>query len=420
MTILWITNLLLPEAYHILTKQDRKGSGGWLEASANEIVHVGDISLHIATASTLVKQIVEFKGATNIHYYVFPFVQNYNPVPYEPFMHRIMEEVAPDVVHIHGTEYPYGLAYINVAGPERVIVSMQGVMGRIAEHYTDGLGKWQILRHITLRDLRLKTILGEKKEYQKRAIVEKETIAKTKYIIGRTSFDKDYVMSVNSSCEYLTANESLRDSFYNQQWTYNNCSPHTIFLSQSNYPVKGLHQFLKAVPLIRTKYPDVKVRIAGEDITRHKTKDEIIKYSGYGSIIYHLINKLGLEDCFALTGLLSEREMAQEYLKSNVFVCPSTCENSSNSIAEAQILGVPCIASDRGGNPDMIPDSRYGCLFEFNDTEALADCVCRAFETASFYDNSEVRKMAKVRHNRATNLERTLSIYNLICKNNEI
>lgn len=419
MKILWITNLLLPEAYQILTGEEKKGSGGWLEASANALVRSGDVTLYIASASPLVKQMVSLKG-TNIHYYVFPFVQNYNPVPYEPFMQKINEEVAPDVVHIHGTEYPYGLAYINVAGPERVVVSMQGVLGRIAEHYADGLGKWQIVSHITLRDLRLKTILGEKKEYQKRAIVEKETIGKAKYIIGRTSFDKDYVMSINHSCEYLTANESLRDSFYLQQWKYNNCSPHTIFLSQSNYPVKGLHQFLKAVPLIKAKYPDVKVRIAGEDITKHKTRDEIIKYSGYGSIIFHLINKLGLEGCIAFTGLLSEKEMAQEYLKANIFVCPSTCENSSNSIAEAQILGVPCIASDRGGNSDMIPDSRYGHLFDFNDTETLADCVCRVFETASSYDNSAVCEMAKARHNRAANLDRTLYIYILICKSNGI
>lgn len=419
MKILWITNLLLPEAYHILTNQERKGSGGWLEASAKALVRSGDVELYIASASPLVKEMDSFKG-TKIHYYVIPFVQNYNPLQYESFMQRIWEEVAPDVVHIHGTEYPYGLAYINVAGPERVVVSMQGVMGRIAEHYTDGLGKLQIFSHITLRDLRLKTIFGEKKEYLKRAIVEKATIVKAKYIIGRTSFDKAYVMSVNSSCEYLTSNESLRDSFYLQRWAYNNCTPYTIFLSQSNYPVKGLHQFLKAVPLIKAKYPDVKVRIAGEDITRHKTKDEIIKYSGYGSIIFHLIKKLSLEDCVAFTGLLSEKEMAQEYLKANVFVCPSTCENSSNSIAEAQILGVPCIASDRGGNPDMISDSRFGSLFEFNDTEALADCVCRAFESASSYDNLAVCEMAKARHNRATNLERTLSIYNLICINNGI
>jgi glycosyltransferase involved in cell wall biosynthesis len=406
----------LPEAYSILTKKEKKGSGGWLEASAKELICSSGISLFVATASPLVQSMIVFQGS-GIVYYVFPFDKSYSAQPYESFMKRLKDEINPDVVHVHGTEYPYGLAYMNVAGPEHVVISMQGVMTQIAEHYTDGLTKWQILSNITIRDLRLKTIFGEKKEYVKRGAIERETIIKAKNIMGRTSFDKSFVMSVNPNSRYYDCNESLRGTFYNKKWNYEACTPHTIFLSQSNYPVKGLHQFLLAVPKIMKRYPDIKVRIAGEDITKHKTKADIVKYSGYGSIIYHLIKKLGLQLCVSFTGLLNETEMMQEYLKANVFVCPSTCENSSNSIAEAQMLGVPCVASSRGGNPDMIPTKTCGFLYDFDDIDGLTKVVVEVFELAESFDGASAIDLAHKRHEKQVNLNRTLEIYNTIAGN---
>ena len=413
MKILWITNLLMSEAYHILTKKERRGSGGWLEASANALVKTGEVSLSVVAASPLVSELVVLQGEA-VTYYVFPFKKDYTAGPYEPFMAKLQDELNPDIVHVHGTEYPYGLAYMKVAGAERVVVSMQGIMTSIAEHYMEGLTNWQVLANITLRDLRLKTIFGEQREFKERSSVEQETIRKARYVIGRTSFDKNFVLSVHPECEYFHCNESLRESFYHHKWRYSTCTPHSIFLSQSNYPVKGLHQFLKALPQIKRKYPDVQVRIAGEDITSHRSGADIMRYSGYGSIVFHLMKQLSIRDCVRFTGLLNESEMTMEYLNANVFVCPSTCENSSNSIAEAQILGVPCIASARGGNPDMIPEKTFGTLYDFDSVKELADAIIGIFEESPSFDGTPSRQMALERHDKKRNLERTLEIYKTI------
>lgn len=413
MKVLWLTNILLPEAYKILTGKERHGSGGWLESSANGVVETENVSLNIATASSMVKELVILQGK-KITYYVFPFSKKYKAESYEPYMMALRNTISPDIVHVHGTEFPYGLAYMNVSGSDNVVVSMQGVIGIIAEKYFDGLSKWQIFKNITLRDICIKTIFGEEKEYRARGLREVETIKKAKYVIGRTDFDRQYILSINPKCKYMHCNESLREEFYHHKWCYEACIPHTIFLSQSNYPVKGLHQFLKVLPNLKRKYPDIQVRIAGEDITKHKTISEYMKYSGYGSIIYHLIKNFHLEDCVHFTGLLNEQEMVREYLNANVFVCPSTCENSSNSIAEAQILGVPCVASDRGGNADMIPDMRYGVLYDFYDLVSLNKALEKLFEHTVSYDNTVCIKMAQKRHNKKENLKRTLEIYQTI------
>ena len=56
-----------------------------------------------------------------------------------------------------------------------------------------------------------------------------------------------------------------------------------------------------------------------------------------------------MEDKIEFLGRLSAEGMKQAYLDANVFVMPSTIENSPNSLGEAMLLGVPCVAADVGG-----------------------------------------------------------------------
>ncbi len=412
MNLLWITNILLPEAASLLTNSTiHKGSGGWLMSSAETLITSGEVNLSVVSVSPKVKRLTELAGE-KIMYYILPLCSKVED--YELLMKDVNDRVHPDLVHIHGTEWPYGLAYINVCGTDKVVISIQGLLGVIANCYTDGLSFGQIISNITLRDLRLKTILGEKADYQNRAKYEIKVLQKVKHVIGRTSFDRKYVLSINPSLNYHFCNESLRDEFYHYRWNYKQCIPYTIFLSQANYPIKGLHQMLQALPLIRESYPDVKVRIAGTDITLHRTFAEKMKYSGYGKIIHKLIKRYNLEDIVSFAGLLSAQEMVNELLQSNLYVCPSSCENSSNSIAEAQILGVPCLASNRGGNPDMIPNKYCGQLYEFDNINELARRVGDMFECAKTFDNEYMREMAFNRHNKMANLNNTLEIYKSI------
>lgn len=64
--------------------------------------------------------------------------------------------------------------------------------------------------------------------------------------------------------------------------------------------------------------------------------------------------------------------MVKRYLLSNVFICPSTIENSPNSLCEAQLLGVPHIASYVGGTADLMKGNEE-CLYRFEETEMLAE-----------------------------------------------
>jgi len=58
----------------------------------------------------------------------------------------------------------------------------------------------------------------------------------------------------------------------------------------------------------------------------------------------------------------------------DVFVLPSLAEGTPNSIVEAMAHGVPVIASEVGGIPDML-DAHSGIIVPPGDTTALADAM---------------------------------------------
>jgi glycosyltransferase involved in cell wall biosynthesis len=57
----------------------------------------------------------------------------------------------------------------------------------------------------------------------------------------------------------------------------------------------------------------------------------------------------------------------------DIFVLPSLSEALSNSLMEAMACGCAVIASDTGGNPELVTDNETGLLFKTGDSAALAD-----------------------------------------------
>ena len=76
-----------------------------------------------------------------------------------------------------------------------------------------------------------------------------------------------------------------------------------------------------------------------------------------------------------------KEEMKKVLLESHVFVCPSAVENSPNSVAEAQLLGLPVAASRAGGIPSVVEDKRGGLLFEKGNPRDLARAVKEIFSS---------------------------------------
>lgn len=417
MKVLWITNIVFPEAIKLLAGEvELKSSGGWLLGSAESLVEYCDIELYVATVSNIVGGLTKLQGE-KITYYLLPLGKGNLRInkEYEPYWRKIESDIKPDVVHIHGTEYSQGYAYMTACGANNVVISIQGLTSSLAHYYCYGMTQRDILKNITLRDVVKGTVIKEQEEFRRRSEYELESIKLARRVIGRTSWDKSKVWAINPKAQYLFCNETLRAEFYDgSKWKYENCIKHSIFLSQAGYPIKGLHQVLKAMPLILRHYPDASIRVAGRDITCCSSLYEKVRLSGYAKYLKSLMHQAHMDEKLVFTGNLNAEGMKREYLNANVFICPSAIENSPNSLGEAQMLGTPCLASYVGGVIDMMKGNEDN-LYRFEEVEMLAEKVCRVFETSE--NQVDMSAIAARRHNRKRNAEQLYSIYALIDEN---
>lgn len=407
MNILWITNIIMPEAEALMTSSTvLKASGGWMVGLASQLVKNNNICLTIATVSKRVSTIKRLQGE-NITYYILPLKS------YETCWLSVRDDVKPDVIHLHGTEYPWGKSYVDTCGPEHVVVSIQGMLSAYYYYYYYyGLSAWTFIRNATIGSILFGGTLKGKHNFKRDSKREIALLQKVHHVIGRTSWDRAHTWAINPDAKYHFCNEILRQEFFDgSKWEYDKCSKHTIFLSQSTYPIKGLHQILKAMPLILRHYPNAKVRIAGGDITQRKGLHGFLLYSDFANYISKTIKRLQLTEHIIFTGPLDAEGMKREYLNANVFVCPSTIENSPNSLGEAQILGVPCISSYVGGMSDMIPNGDCGIMYRFEEINMLAKAVCDTFAKSEFSGQQHMIEIANQRHNPVKNAIDLESIY---------
>ena len=136
---------------------------------------------------------------------------------------------------------------------------------------------------------------------------------------------------------------------------------------------------IKALGIVKKYYPEATAYVAGENIfaSRHP-----FLRSAYAAYIGRLIRENGLSGKIIFTGPLSAPQMKERMLKSNAFVLPSSIENSPNSLGEAMLLGVPCIASNVGGVADMLTPNLEGYLYPFDEYYKLAYYLMEILKTS--------------------------------------
>lgn len=415
MKVLWVTNIIFPEVCEKLGIV-KPISGGWLYSQAKCISAESNIELIVASPykgkeyKSLIKD--------DVHYILLPALNNnYFDEKLIPIWKHICNKYNPDIIHLFGTEYPHGLACMIACPNKKYLVTMQGIIGVIAKYYYGGISIMELAKHTNIIELIMKkSLFHQRKNIIQRCLYEKYIINNANAITGRTTWDYAHVNYINTNVKYYQLNEILRDQFYlSRKWDINKINKHSLFITSGSSPIKGLHKLIQAIYLLKNKYPDIKLNIGGVSINNYSLYDKI-KLGSYNRYILELINKLELENNINFTGPLDEKHIIEYYLNSNVYVCPSIIENSSNSIAEAQILGVPTIASDVGGTADLVEHCKTGYLYRFEEIELLAyyiDFIFSHFDTAIKISENEI-EIAENRHNKKSITNQLMQIYQLV------
>lgn len=371
MKILWFTNSIMPAIYRHL-KDARSSSGPWMETLAAQIADHPDIELTIVTAFAGLPDL-NFK-ADNVHYRVVGLKKKlfHWTVGNEGLTKcaTIVKETQPDLVHIHGTELQYGLLSAHKLINVPTIISIQGLIGPCSNHILGSLSLLQVTKQSKLMELIRGTSLTHQYfQYKKRGVREKEIIRKNKSFFGRTSWDKAHIATTNPVATYYNCGEILRTPFSKNKWKLDRCQKYSIIFTNVSGPLKGVDILIDAISILRKKFPRIKLRLAG----RIETK------SGYGKYLHKLFRQKGVIDCLEILGYLDAPAMAKQLASSHIFAIASHIENSPNSLAEAQVVGMPCVASYTGGIPSMISEGATGLLFPPGDAVMLADSIRKIF-----------------------------------------
>ena len=283
-----------------------------------------------------------------------------------------------------------------------------------AGHYGEGIPE-RVRRGFTFRDfLRQDNIEQQRRKFALRGDLEVEALRKARHVIGRTDWDRACTQRINPDARYHFCNETMREDFYDGQWCYAACRKHSVFVSSCSYPVKGFHYLLEAFPEVLKRYPDATIAVTGKDpaqIPAHRLE-------GYQQHLLSLIRKNGLEGKIEFMGGLSAEKMKKAYLRANAFVLPSTIENSPNSLGEAMLLGVPCVAADVGGVSSMLTNGKEGFVYQPTAPYMLAYYIGEVFamEDRAAAMGQQAGMHAQKTHNFRTNLDTLLEIYRTVRK----
>lgn len=412
MKILWIVNIIFPYPSKQLGIKPNV-LGGWLNGLHEELIKNDGVELAIATVYNGKEVKKFFDGKTT--YFLIPCKNKFKVKAEDIRMwSKISDYFVPDLVHINGSEFAFGLAYLMANPNVKSVVSIQGLVSCFSDIYLSNISNIDVIKNITIRDiLKCDTLFGQQKKFFKRGLVETDLIKKADGIIGRTTWDYANTYAMVLKDKYYFCNESLRDSFYKNKWNIENIKKHTIFISQAFYPIKGFHILLKALNVLKKEYKDVKVYVAGEKIIDDRNLKSKLKINGYAKYLKSLIKKYDLKDNIEFTGFLTESEMIDKLLSTNVFVQASSIENSPNSLGEAMILGMPCVASNVGGTGDLLRHNEEGYLYAYNEYNILAYYIKKIFENdeVAIQMGLNARNHALKTHDRITNCSTMLKIY---------
>lgn len=394
-------------------------SCGWLYSSAIALKKMQpDVELGVIVYSYA--KSFEIHEVDGIKYYMVPSADMSKCDKHQiEYSRKAIEDFAPDLIHIHGTEYSLAEAVCR-ANTENLpaIANIQGLAGPYTRYSDGGLSLKDKLFNVTPLDFYRSTfLLNTKRSFRRRAKCEEHVLKNVSHVVGRTRWDKDQVLAVNPNLEYLHMEETLRSSFYESPiWSIDHCKRHRIFVSNSGSPLKGAHQVLQALPLILRQFPDTEVYFCGSSVMDNDLRT-MLRMQGYHLYLRRLVKRLKLQENVKFLGQLSEVEMKQAFLDANVYILPSSIENSPNSLCEAQILGVPVVAAYVGGVPDLVKEEVTGFMYRYEEIEMLASKIVEVFNMNDFTAISKAEmEVAGRRHDREANASRLCEIYNSILR----
>lgn len=379
MKVLWVTAQELPMISSELGTEVH-GFGGWVTNMLNLLKMDDSIELGVAMVSTKVSTLWE-KRIDNIECFVAPDCGG--KAISDETRNSIIAKFNPDIIHIEGNEFQIQNAFAKTK--IKTLLSLQGILSGYEPYQYGCLPIADAMFSIKSHNILSSWILFFRKHilFDKRISMETNSIQSVSYISGRTFWDRAHSYWINPKAKYFPCNRILRPQFYKENWDVNKMKPFTIFIGNGYSPLKGLHFVIEAVNLLKQRYPNIQLLVAGNSPIYNGSIFSAKRY-GYSSIIKQLIRKNRLDNNVYFLGALNGHKMIDIMKTCNVYVLPSLIENSPNTLGEAMIMGMPCVSAYTGGASEMAIDEKECLFYRSNDPKLLAWQIKRIFDDPNF------------------------------------
>jgi glycosyltransferase involved in cell wall biosynthesis len=133
---------------------------------------------------------------------------------------------------------------------------------------------------------------------------------------------------------------------------------------------KGFHRVIEVLPALRERYPDLHYLIVGGASAEGDWSEKLRA----------MVRDAGLQDWVHFMGALPHERMREVLSAADLFVLATRNEGWANVLLEAMACRLPVVATDVGGNAEVIGSASLGHIVPFDDRQALRHALEQALE----------------------------------------
>lgn len=417
MRILWLSTS--KSLYKSQFNNNDYNGVGWVGALQLEVMKYSCVELAIAYISNDKNDV--WSEQEGVRYYpIYRRNNTLDKLSHYHIMHRkwnsdfnitnvkkIIDDFKPELIQSFGFECPLADIIGNTNIP--VVTHIQGIINPLLNSYLpSGLSLSKVIRYGSwFREILVNNGFSFGYNYMKTlSHRERELFSKCKYVCGRTKWDYAIVSLMAPHARYFHVDELLRPAFLNAPlWNYKDKNKKVIISTISENLYKGLDLIAKTSNLLSS-------------LTNLQYEWQIVGIHKHSSLI-NLFSKIYNIDIRNLPirfmGVQSSDQIVNLLENADLYIHPSAIDNSPNSLCEAQLIGIPVIATNVGGISSLLPEGS-GLLVPYNAPYLLCEKIIELLNMPE--KMKEIGKnghhVAADRHNTNKVINQLLEMYNQI------
>lgn len=390
--------------------------GGWQDSLERIVKSIPDLELTIAFVSEKHSAAKVIEGVTYVPIFTQwslyeKRIRKYWDVYVEkmlPSAKRIIDEYRPDLIHVFGTEWPFGqiASYTDIP---LVIHIMGAIVPYHNANYPPGYSFIGEFVKSWWNPMKCYGLWKSRRDNDNWLMWERRTWKLVNNYMGRTHWDKSLSNVMHPGRKYFHVEEALR----------------TVFLQRENIwklPEDGKLKLVSTGCSSFWKGPDMMLKVAKILINLNVDFEWLVvgKMNPYIKKTIEKQEGVCFEDMqINILGFKNPDELMKILCSSTMYVHTAYIENSPNSICEAQCLGLPVVSTNVGGIASLVRQDMDGILVAANDPWQMADAIIELYndrERMQRYSQN-AQTFALNRHHDEHIKEQLLDCYNqLVCK----